>query len=575
MDDETDAFDRVHPDLIDLIYRLEIAPTGDIVTWSEEVLARTIFLAIELADPVEQAQIVSRIITDEEAAADRLKDADVQNLNHRITLDLAERQATLRATPEPERQPDLQAAVNIGECLVCGDPGNVAVQCNCVYCLPCLRAAIRLGLRSENDFPPRCCVHFGEATIRLADRPALVHLFRQIAEEVDVPPAERLYCHDGRCAAFIPPGSNECPACGLRTCRDCGAGAHEDHERCVEGEVVEDIWETMDQHNMVNCPGCGRIIQLQEACNHMTCPCGTEFCLLCGRMWETCHCPTYGHFDLMIPVRDRPGLKPERYRRVRPRDADRAGVGPDAPELRIPRLRPIPGEEDRVPRVPERRRRVRPMGAERLPLRGRRGEPAREQAAQRPPRRDEEDFGDALRLREKVDLRAARLLREIRLEREDPPRHRRGRHQRREALPPLQRERPIERPQGEAHRTNFQRAMPAPRRADPRLYRRRLEPPFWGFQYPGQPAQRREDMHPMYERVYELLNVEYAPPGARAVAVARGWWEDEEVPDDRSRVALLAYVSSERQQDARDNLLGAQFNGSDEEIRSNFASEEM
>ncbi|KAJ3521666.1 hypothetical protein NM208_g13190 [Fusarium decemcellulare] len=63
---EGDAWDRVHPELIDLMFRHEVVPDQDVTTLTEETLARTIFLAIELAEPFEQADIVSRIISEEE-----------------------------------------------------------------------------------------------------------------------------------------------------------------------------------------------------------------------------------------------------------------------------------------------------------------------------------------------------------------------------------------------------------------------------------------------------------------------------------------------------------------------------
>jgi hypothetical protein len=48
------------------------------------------------------------------------------------------------------------------------------------------------------------------------------------------------------------------------------------------------------------CPNCSRPIQLTEACHHIKCPCGTEFCYLCGKAasersghWRLGRCPRY------------------------------------------------------------------------------------------------------------------------------------------------------------------------------------------------------------------------------------------------------------------------------------------
>lgn len=267
MDRDGEAFDRVHPDFVDLMSRLGINPPVE--PPSEDAMARSIFLAIQMAEPYEQAELVSRIIPEEELAVRRLQGRHFRNLDHRITLDEAERLAALRATPEPERQVERWGG-NLGECLICGERGHVRVPCNCVYCHPCFREAIRRGLAGLTEFPPRCCVHFSEETVRLAQRPALVHLFRQLQEESQVPVPDRLYCHDRHCAAFIPLDcEGQCLICDKMTCQWCRERDH-GRRRCGEGDILEDVWDMMDRRRIVNCPGCGIMVQLAEACNHMT-----------------------------------------------------------------------------------------------------------------------------------------------------------------------------------------------------------------------------------------------------------------------------------------------------------------
>jgi hypothetical protein len=46
------------------------------------------------------------------------------------------------------------------------------------------------------------------------------------------------------------------------------------------------------------CRNCGRSVELIEACNHITCECGHNFCYVCGATWEGLHgCPQYGAPD--------------------------------------------------------------------------------------------------------------------------------------------------------------------------------------------------------------------------------------------------------------------------------------
>jgi hypothetical protein len=340
----TDAFDRIHPDLVSLIFRFGLAPTEE-AGFTEANLARICHLAIELADPDEQALIVSRIIPEEELAFERLRSPEVQSISHRVVLDRAERKAAL----EGDNQEYVPPSGFSQECLICTESAHVRVPCGCDYCLPCFRTAIRRGLRSQEEFPPRCCRPFNEAVIAFARSPPLVHLFRQMREEAGTPIHDRLYCHDGHCAAFIPPGCNgACLLCDRKTCVDCFEEDHPDRP-CEQGDAEEDVWATMDKNKTVNCPGCGRMIELLEACNHLTCVCGKQFCYICGQFWLSCNCPPYGHLEHMVPMKDRPGVKPPRFRRRRPRRTEQSAS--ENALVRIPQLRPWVGEENRVPRV--------------------------------------------------------------------------------------------------------------------------------------------------------------------------------------------------------------------------------
>ncbi|KAF5543883.1 e3 ubiquitin ligase ARI4 [Fusarium mexicanum] len=345
MSDVSDALDRVHPDFLDLLIRHELLPPEE--SFSEPYLARLIAVALDLAEDDEQAFLVSRIITDEELAFERLRSPEVRNTNHRIVLDRIERRIAFRDAandPVPEQG-------NGEMCLVCTEDAHFRAHCGHHYCYPCYRELLRLGLSSSEGFPPRCCEPITEAGVALARAPALIHIFRQVQEEANVPIHDRLYCHANNCAAFIPPDRNgHCLLCDTHTCRGCGEQAHPG-QPCREGAAEEDVWATMDANHTVNCPGCGRMIELSEACNHMTCVCGQGFCFICGEIWRTCNCPTYGGFNRMVPMRDRPGLKPEQYRRrLHPTEEAAAADEADGP-ARIPQLRPVQGEENRVPPI--------------------------------------------------------------------------------------------------------------------------------------------------------------------------------------------------------------------------------
>ncbi|KAI5467632.1 hypothetical protein BGZ63DRAFT_371720 [Mariannaea sp. PMI_226] len=245
----------VHPMLMRLMHKHHVFPIVDEPTrenLTEDLLAEAIGLAISLEDHERQLDILSRIMSDKEVAVQGLQHPDIQNLDIQVALTSDERVVALREETQLDVD-DPPRPGNLGDCLICSEEAHVTLPCHCVYCLVCLREAIRVGLRSEEAFPPRCCVRLGEATIRLARRPALLHLYRQLDMEYQTPASDRLYCYDGKCALFIPPsGDAECRACGRRTCgrcreqdhpgRDCGQSPGEERE-----EIVEDVWALMDQ----------------------------------------------------------------------------------------------------------------------------------------------------------------------------------------------------------------------------------------------------------------------------------------------------------------------------------------
>lgn len=233
----------VHPHLINLIRRHATVPEGNLNNLSEGELTKAIGLALSLADNDERDFILRLVMSDEQVAAQGLQHPDMRDMHLQIPLTAGERLAALRKTPEPDARDEL--VPRKGTCFVCFEPAQMAVLgCRCSFCIPCLRETIRVGLRSELDFPPRCCIPFLEETIRIANRPALVHLYRQFASEMAVMPLERLYCHHGDCAMYIRPEAHgECLSCGSRTCEKCRGPAHELQAQCSDDAdgPVEDV----------------------------------------------------------------------------------------------------------------------------------------------------------------------------------------------------------------------------------------------------------------------------------------------------------------------------------------------
>lgn len=273
--------EQLHPVLLHIVERMEVLPPEGRESMTQAEVANAVILAISMLPEDEQSYIVSRIMSEDEIAEERLQSPQVQDLRHRVHLSANEIRLLLRGSPEPED--DGEEVEPADGCIVCASKSDVTLACGCHYCGHCLRENIRVGLRSEVDFPTGCCNRpFDEATVRLAQRPALVHLFRQLSAEYSIQPGERLYCHDPSCASLIPASviqaaardednataMGTCPSCRKATCAACGGRSHRGLP-CREEEDDEALLNMMDSQGLVGCPACGVVIGLRDGCNHM------------------------------------------------------------------------------------------------------------------------------------------------------------------------------------------------------------------------------------------------------------------------------------------------------------------
>lgn len=160
-------------------------------------------------------------------------------------------------------------------CAACGGESGEKRQlpCGCHYCAACLRRCIRVGLRNEESWPPRCHFRLSAADVAWTDRPDLLRLWGQRAAEWDSPPADRVYCSRPACAAFIPgrrpDGEARCGACGEGTCPGCRTRWHPGVP-CEEAAEDEGLMEMMDRYRYTWCDNCRRILEFIGGCNHIT-----------------------------------------------------------------------------------------------------------------------------------------------------------------------------------------------------------------------------------------------------------------------------------------------------------------
>ncbi|KAI1264255.1 hypothetical protein F5Y18DRAFT_417933 [Xylariaceae sp. FL1019] len=136
---------------------------------------------------------------------------------------------------------------------------------------------------------------------------------------------DRITCPSRRCDQMIRPSqirhhrngrsSARC-SCGTKVCCSCYGKWHES-KQCPVDEGTSQFLQTAKEKGWKPCYKCHHMVELVEGCNHMTCRCGAQFCMICGSKWRTCECPFFNydhlsdiddefdHVDIPMPMVDR------------------------------------------------------------------------------------------------------------------------------------------------------------------------------------------------------------------------------------------------------------------------------
>ena len=119
----------------------------------------------------------------------------------------------------------------------------------------------------------------------------------------------RIYCPSKGCGEWIKPaniyidtsgGANggrkfgKCSRCRMKVCVTCNGKWHTSRE-CPKDEATSRFAEIAKKEGWQRCFNCSAMVELREGCNHMTCRCRAEFCMICGAKWKSCDCPWFNY----------------------------------------------------------------------------------------------------------------------------------------------------------------------------------------------------------------------------------------------------------------------------------------
>ncbi|KAF5004643.1 hypothetical protein FDECE_8881 [Fusarium decemcellulare] len=185
------------------------------------------------------------------------------------------------------------------ECVSCLDDFHpkdvIKVPCHS-YCHDCFIRLIAAACQNEQQWPPKCCLNQIPFKTILRFIPAdLKKTFDDRSREWEIPVSERVYCSSPDCSLWIRPkridASKRQGVCDDYhvTCTICRGPAH-GGEECPQDNDMNLTNQLAEEEGWKRCFSCNALVEHREACQHMTCRCGTQFCYVCCRRWRTCSC---------------------------------------------------------------------------------------------------------------------------------------------------------------------------------------------------------------------------------------------------------------------------------------------
>jgi ariadne-1 len=194
------------------------------------------------------------------------------------------------------------------ECLTCGSDVTRSAKLPCGHrmCNSCLRRIFTMSIKDAQHMPPKCCQdeHIALSHVDHLFDDKFKILWNTKYQEYTT--KNRVYCPASGCGQWIKPANmhtklhgrkyGRCPKCKTKVCTLCNNKYHSTDE-CPNDAEMDRLVDMARDKGWQRCPACKAMIELKEGCNHMTCRCGCEFCMLCANQWKTCECPWFNRHD--------------------------------------------------------------------------------------------------------------------------------------------------------------------------------------------------------------------------------------------------------------------------------------
>ncbi|KAK4542186.1 hypothetical protein LTR36_007033 [Oleoguttula mirabilis] len=259
----------------------------------------------------------------------------------------------------------LPTAPRLVECLTCGSDdvphaNSAKLPCGHRMCQDCLKRIFEMSVKDPVHMPPRCCTdeHINLKHVDKLFDLKFKNLWNRKYQEYST--SNRIYCPAPKCGEWIKPSHihkdshgrkyAHCPRCKTKVCTLCNNKMHKSSD-CPKDPEIAKLVEQAKEKGWQRCFNCSSLVELEAGCNHMTCRCMAEFCMICGAKWKTCECPWFNYTSLPNPDRLNDMRVPEPIRVIYRRMFDAAGAGP----AERPAPAPVDQEQEREAARPRER----------------------------------------------------------------------------------------------------------------------------------------------------------------------------------------------------------------------------
>ncbi|KAI9770198.1 MAG: hypothetical protein M1835_006589 [Candelina submexicana] len=166
-----------------------------------------------------------------------------------------------------------------------------------------------MSVSDPQHMPPKCCTQ---------DHIPLQHVDKLFGDAFKIKwnkkyqeytTKNRIYCPSRGCGEWIKPANihvdtsggatggrkyGKCGRCRTKVCCLCNGKWHTG-KTCPKDEETKKFIEVAQKEGWQRCYNCSAMVELKEGCNHMTCRCTAEFCIICAKKWKTCDCPWFNY----------------------------------------------------------------------------------------------------------------------------------------------------------------------------------------------------------------------------------------------------------------------------------------